>query len=357
MTAGALPAGARYRVGVAGASGYGGAETLRWLVAHPGFEVCGVTSRTNAGRRVAEVHPHLAGFYDGLTFVAGPEQLLESGPDAVVMGLPHRYAAAYANALHAIYPELRIVDLSGDHRLDDESLYRAHYHADHPHPEQLTSGEWRYGLPEAHRESIAGARLVANPGCFATGAVLAALPLARRGMVRGAVRHVAITGSSGSGTEPTAGTHHPERVEDVRTYKVLAHQHVPEVLLSLSRVGLPRATPWWMVPQSGPFSRGIFTTLFVDLPQGTGEDAVRAAFDEEYRGAPFVRLRAGTPRLGHVRGTNFCDVAVAVGDGIAVVTSALDNLGKGMASQAVQNLNLMFGFPETTGLLVPGSRP
>lgn len=352
-----MSARSRFRIGIAGASGYGGAETLRWLVAHPGFEVCGITSRSNAGKPLEAVHPHLSGFYRGLTFVEGPEQLLATSPDAVVMALPHRHAAAYAATLHATFPELRIVDLSGDHRLDDEALYRRHYGGDHPHPEALRSGEWVYGLPEAHREAISNARLVANPGCFATGALLGALPLARRGLVAGPVRHVAITGSSGSGIEPGAGTHHPERVEDVKAYKVLAHQHVPEIVLCLSRAGLERGTPWWMVPQSGPFSRGIFTTLFVDLPAGASAEHVRDAFREEYADDPFVRLRDGTPRVGHVRATNFCDVSVTVQDGVAVVLTAIDNLGKGMASQAVQNLDLMFGLPETTGLLVPGSRP
>ncbi len=352
------PTGAgKFRVGVAGASGYGGAETLRWLANHPGFEVCGVTSRRNAGKAVAAVHPHLAGFYEGLTFVATPEELLQTSPDAVVMALPHHFAAAYADILHRIFPELRIVDLSGDHRLDDADLYRAHYGADHPHPETLRSGAWIYGLTEMNRDAVARARLVANPGCFATGALLAALPLARCGLIDGAVRHVAMTGSSGSGIEAKAGTHHPERTGDVKAYKILAHQHVPEISLCLSRVGMDRAKRWMMVPQSGPFARGIFTTLFVDLPEGTDEAAVRNAFDNEYADAPFVRMRNGTPRLGHVRNTNFCDIAVTVADGVAVVLSAIDNLGKGMASQAIQNLNLMFGFDETTGLLVPGSRP
>ena len=350
------PAG-RYRVGIAGGSGYGGAESLRWLAAHPGFEVCGVTSRSNAGQPVADVHPNLLGFHDDLRFVATPEELLACGPDAVILALPHRHAAAYAHTLHAVYPELRIVDLSGDHRLDDESLYRRHYGADHPHPGELTSGRWVYGLPEAHRDALAEARLVANPGCFATGALLAALPLARRGWIAGPVRHVAITGSSGSGAEPGPGTHHPERVEDVKAYKVLGHQHVPEIARCLGLAGMDRGTPWWMVPQSGPFARGIFTTLFVDLPDGVDADLVRGAFAEEYADDPFVRVRDGTPRVGHVRGTNFADVSVTVRDGVAVVLSAIDNLGKGMASQAVQNLNLMFGLDEAEGLLVPGSRP
>ncbi len=347
----------RYRIGIAGASGYGGAEALRWLVAHPHFEVCGVTSRANVGRSVAEVHPHLAGFYEDLTFVSDPEDLLGTQPDAVILALPHRFAAAYAHALRTVYPELRLVDLSGDHRLGSAATYRAHYDADHPYPDQLTSGDWVYGLTEQNRDRLAGARVVANPGCFATGAILGALPLARRAMIVGPVRHVAITGSSGSGAEAKPGTHHPERVEDVKAYKVLAHQHVPEVLRSLREAGLDREKSWWMVPQSGPFARGIFTTLFIDLPAGADADFVRDAFEQDYASEPFVRLREGTPRLTNVTGTNFCDVAVTVAEGVAVVTTAIDNLGKGMAGQAIQNLNLLFELPETTGLLVPGTRP
>ncbi len=348
---------ARARVGIAGGSGYGGAETLRWLLAHPQLEVCGVTSRSHAGTPVDAVHPNLAGFVDGLAFVAGPEELLATEPDVVVLALPHRHAAEHAAALVAARPSLRVVDLSGDHRLADADAYRTHYGAEHPHPSALASGAWVYGLPEAHRDALRTTRLVANPGCFATGALLAALPLARRGLIAGPVRHVAITGSSGSGAEPSATTHHPERVEDVKAYKVLSHQHVPEIVRCLAAAGMDAATPWWMVPQSGPFARGIFTTLFVDLPRGVSAGDVRAAFAEEYADDPFVRLRSGTPRVGHVRGTNFCDVSVSVADGAAIVLSAIDNLGKGMAGQAVQNVNLMLGLDETAGLYAPGSRP
>ena len=166
-----------------------------------------------AGKSVADVHPNLAGFHEKLRFVAGPEELLASKPDAIVLALPHKEAASQARRLLAAAPHLRIVDLSGDHRLADPAQYETHYGAAHPHPEELTSGAWIYGLPEANRDAIRASQRVANPGCFATGAILAVLPLARRGLVAGPVRHVAITGSSGSGAEPSAGTHHPERVE------------------------------------------------------------------------------------------------------------------------------------------------
>jgi LysW-gamma-L-alpha-aminoadipyl-6-phosphate/LysW-L-glutamyl-5-phosphate reductase len=342
----------RVRVAIAGGSGYGGAETLRWLAEHPTFEVCGLSSRSHAGKGVADVHPQLAGFHANLRFVAQPEDLLATNPDAVVLALPHKEAASQARTLFAMMPDLRIVDLSGDHRLDDPRIYETAYGAAHPHPDELTSGAWVYGLPEAHRERIKLTKRVANPGCFATAAILAVLPLARRGLVAGPVRHVAITGSSGSGAEPSVGTHHPERVENVRAYKVLDHQHVPEIVRC---TGVTQ--PWLMIPQSGPFSRGIFTSVFVDLTRESTTAELRALFDEEYADDPFVRLRADTPQVAHVRNTNFCDVAVKASGRSAVVLTAIDNLGKGMVTQAIQNLNLMFGLDEVSGLRRPGGRP
>ena len=342
----------RIRVAIAGGSGYGGAETLRWLAEHPTFDVVSVTSRSHAGKSVADVHPNLAGFHEKLRFVAGVEELLAAQPQAVVMALPHKEAAAQAKQFLVAQPDLRLVDLSGDHRLDDPTTYEKAYGAAHPHPDELTSGAWIYGVPEAHRDAIRKAKRIANPGCFATGAVLAVLPLARRGLVAGPVRHVAITGSSGSGAEPSAGTHHPERVENVRAYKVLDHQHVPEIVRC---TGVTQ--PWLMVPQSGPFARGIFTTVFVDLPREMTTSDVRELFATEYGDDPFVRLRADTPQVAHVRNTNFCDVAVKATGRSAVVMTAIDNLGKGMVTQAIQNLNLMFGLDETAGLRRPGGRP
>lgn len=347
----------RVRVAIAGGSGYGGAESLRWLAEHPVFEVVAVTSRSAAGKGVEQVHPNLAGFHTSLRFVAEPSDAVAADPDVFILALPHKESAAWARKLLAAKPSLRIVDLSGDHRLDDAAIYKAAYGADHPHPEELSSGRWVFGLPEAHRDRIRGAACVANPGCFSTGALLAVLPLARAGLVAGPVRHVAITGSSGSGIEPAAGTHHPERTENVRAYKVLDHQHVPEMRRCLTAAGMPAATPWLMIPQSGPFARGIFTSVFVTLPRPMTTDEVRAVFAAEYADDPFVRMRSDTPQVGHVRGTNFCDVSVKSAGTECVVLTAIDNLAKGMVTQAVQNMNLMFGLDETAGIRRPGARP
>ncbi len=346
----------RFKIAIAGASGYGGAEMLRWIAVHPNLEACAVTSRRNQGRAVPEVHPNLAGFHDDLNFVGNVDDMLATEPQAVVLAVPHKTAADMALKVQTALPDVPIVDLSGDHRLDDPDSYRAHYGVTHPHPGALTSGEWVYGLSEANRDRICNARLIANPGCYATGAALAALPLSEEGLIAGPVRHVAITGSSGGGVEARRGTHHPERVENVRAYKVLAHQHVPEIVRCLREHGMGDHA-WHMVPQSGPFARGILTTLFVELTREMTGDELRGIYDGAFENEPFVRMRDGSPQIAHVHGTNFCDIAVHVDGKQAVVLSAIDNLGKGMAGQAVQNLNLLLGLNEAAGIAVPGSRP
>jgi N-acetyl-gamma-glutamyl-phosphate reductase len=218
--------------------------------------------------------------------------------------------------------------------------------------------EFVYGLTELFRERVSSARFVANPGCFATGAILALAPLASAGGVAGDVVVNGVTGSSGSGAEPRAGTHHPERDGDFRAYRVLSHQHVPEIEMALRAAGA-RSPRLAMVPHSAPLVRGIFTTA-CHFP---AEPIPAARLSEIYAAfaasEPFLRMRETTPRLATVRGTNFCDLAVAASpDGRRVVVmSAIDNLVKGMAGQAVQNLNLMFGRPETEGLGFSGMHP
>ncbi|MHC4955932.1 MAG: N-acetyl-gamma-glutamyl-phosphate reductase [Planctomycetota bacterium] len=313
-------------VAVYGATGYGGQELLRLLAGHPQFGVAAALSRSQAGVPVESVHANLAGFYPGLEFTS-PEAALPHVIDVAVLAVPHGTAASIAERLG----DRRIVDLSRDFR------------ADH---------EWAYGVPETNRKAIAAARHVANPGCFATGAVLALAPLAEHGMLRDDVTLTQTTGSSGSGANAKAGTHHPERAQDMRAYKVLTHQHEPEVVRELKRMGATAMFDLAMIPQSGPFARGIFTAAHLRVPE---EIDVEALYRERYASEPFVRMREGTPALRHVARTNFCDIAVHRRGERVVVLSAIDNLGKGMATQAVQNLNLICGLDETTGLLVPGA--
>lgn len=348
-----MTGGTRIPVGLVGASGYGGAETARWLLRHPRFALAAATARRAAGKRLADVHEFLEGATD-LVVTDEEAAAVAKRVEALVFALPHGEAARLVPTALAANPSVRIVDLSGDFRLDDAKEWERAYGMPHPAPDLL--GRFVYGFTEAHRADVAKARCVANPGCFATAAEAALFPLAARGLLRGEAVVFAVTGSSGSGAEPGPGTHHPERVGDLRAYKVLDHQHVPEIerLLRESGAADPKVS---LVPHSGPFVRGIFATATVLLDAPADAAALEGLVREVYAGEPFVRIRKGTPRVGVVEGTNFVDIAVHAKGRRAVVLAALDNLGKGMASQAVQNLNCMFGIPETEGLLDFGRRP
>ncbi|MEM8884505.1 MAG: N-acetyl-gamma-glutamyl-phosphate reductase [Planctomycetota bacterium] len=306
-------------VAIYGATGYGGQELLRLLAGHPEFVVAAALSRGQAGVAVERVHPQLAGFYPDLEFTS-PEAPLPHAIETVFLAVPHGTAREIAETLG----DRRVVDLSRDHR-----------------------DTWTYGLTETAREQVKQSRRVANPGCFATGALLALTPLTE--FLHGDITLAQTTGSSGSGAHAKAGTHHPERMQDQRAYKVLTHQHEPEVVRELTRLGA-HDFEIGMIPQSGPFARGIFTVAHLRVP----EDVDVAA---RYGGERFVRVREGTPALRHVARTNFCDVAVHRRGERVVVLSAIDNLVKGMAGQAIQNLNLMCGLEESTGLLAPGANP
>ncbi len=341
MSAASIP------VAVQGAAGYGGQELLRLLQAHPHFRVSAVSSRRHAGKPVEQVLPQLAGFYPELKFTT-PEQALEVESAAVFLATPHGVSRTLWHTVVTRLPEARVIDLSGDFRLRDRAAFDRWYGGEHPHFEAVS--EFRYGLSETNREAVRGARYVANPGCFATGALLALAPLAEHGLLRRGATVVATTGSSGSGADAKATTHHPERAQDHRAYKVLRHQHQPEIDQELRRLGAEVRVA--MVPQSGAFSRGIFTVARVELEEQTD---VAALVRERYASEPFVRVREQSPALRHVVRTNFCDVSVVQDGRDVIVLTALDNLVKGMSGQAIQNLNLMCGLEETAGLRYPGA--
>ncbi|MGQ0612472.1 MAG: N-acetyl-gamma-glutamyl-phosphate reductase [Planctomycetaceae bacterium] len=339
----------RVDLAILGATGYGGQELLRLLASHPGFRVAAACSERLAGRRVEEAMPQLAGCYPELLFRA-PDELPRTCR-AVVLATPHGVSHTLWRQVTAALPEARVVDLSGDFRLKDRAAHEAAYGKEIPFLEDRSL--FAYGLPETNRAAVARSRFVSNPGCFATGALLALAPLAEAGLLSGDVTLAQTTGSSGSGAEPKEGTHHPERAQDQRAYKVLAHQHEPEVAQELKRLG-GAGFDLGMVPQSGAFSRGIFTVAHVRLDRDV--DAA-ALYGTRYAREPFVRLRTESPALRHVVRTNFCDLSVTQRGRRVVVLTAIDNLTKGMSGQALQNLNLLFGMEETAGLLVPGANP
>jgi len=250
--------------------------------------------------------------------------------------------------------------MSGDFRLRSAESYERYYKQKHPCPERLA--QFVYGLPELNRERIRQSRFIASPGCFATSVELGLLPLARAGLLSGVVHTQGITGSSGSGVAPSATTHHPVRAGNLRTYKPLEHQHLPEIEETLAAAGA-RALQLRFVPISAPLARGIFATSFVELPEEWTEDRLRKLYEDAYAGEPFVRVpRKRLPEVAAVSGSNHAEVGLAVGPAVggkrtATLFCALDNLIKGGAGQAIQNMNLALGLPETLSLEDTGPWP
>ena len=346
----------KIRVGIFGGSGYGGAELLRILLFHPRAEVLFVTANEHAGKAVGEVHKNLYGLTD-LSFVKAPEDFEGlSTLDCVFLALPHGQALEVAPRLPT---GLKVIDLSGDFRLDDAGEFLEHYGREHTAVE--LQREFVYGLTEFNRERIKSARLVSNPGCFATATLLGLGPLAASGALKGRVVVDAKTGSSGSGAKAAANTHHPQRSNSFYAYKPFTHQHVPEVEQALRAVG---AGGRWsselvFMTHSLPVSRGIFASIYAELNEGSEMNAeeLRGLYEEFYRGSFFVRLVSGSPDINWVKMTNFCDLGFAARGRQVAVFAALDNLVKGASGQAVQNMNLMFGLEERTGLMLVGGNP
>lgn len=341
------------RAAIIGGTGYGGMELLRLSLLHPELELVALTSRSERGS-VGDAHPHLRGLVELSFSDASPAELAQD-VDLLFLATPNEAAAQAAHAALSASERVRVIDLSGAHRLKDPAVHLAAYGFAHPHPER--SAQAVYGLPECGgREAVRGARLVANPGCHATAALLASWPLVRDELCSGPVCVSSVTGSTGSGNAPGAGTHHPRRFHDFRAYKPLNHQHVPEIEACLDTAAHGQGPTLHFVPHSAPLSRGIAVTAFVPVAHGREADAA-AAVHAAYEGEPLVRLLKDPPAVHAVAGSNLADVSVTAADGVAVVLVAIDNLGKGMAGTAVQNANLMFGLPESTGLLFPGAGP
>lgn len=353
--------GKRFKAAVIGGSGYGGGELIRRLLLHPHVELARVASVDFVGEPLSAAHPQLEGATD-LRFEGISPAEAAAGMDVVLLGLPHKVSATKMPEL--IASGARVIDLSGDFRLRDAALYKRYYHADHPCADRLTDGTFVYGLPEMNREKIKAARYVASPGCFATTIELALLPLARAGLLSGAVEVVGITGSSGSGVVPSAGTHHPVRAVNLRTYKPLDHQHIPEITQTLADAGATNVEIRF-VPVSAPLSRGIFATCFAHVPESASPDRIRALYADAYAKEPFVRVPAKRlPEVAAVSGTNYAEIGVQVGGdsaeaGKRVVAcfSATDNLIKGGAGQAIQSMNIMLGVDEKTSLEDVGGWP
>lgn len=343
-----------------GGTGYGGAEILRRLLFHPHVEVARVTAADNIGKKVGDVHLNLAGIADHLTFQQMTPAEAVAGMDVAFLAMPHRTTAKVV--MEILSSGVRIVDLSGDFRLRDPQKYATFYAHEHPAPELLTEGKFTYGMPELNREAIKKAKYIASPGCFATTIALGLMPLAKAKKLNGPIHTVAATGSSGSGANPQLTTHHPLRASNLRTYKPLEHQHIPEIVQTLRNAGAGDIELEF-VPVSAPLPRGIFATSFVDVPASMTKDEVDAIYRDCWKDEPFVRYVTGRqPEVVSVAHSNYVETSFALGpvtgDTRRVVCfSTLDNLVKGGAGQAIQSFNIMMGFEEHLTLREPGLWP
>lgn len=339
------------RIGIFGGSGYGGAELLRLLLPHPHVEIALVTANEHAGKSVGEVHRNLSGLTE-LHFAKATEELEELAQlDCLFVTLPHGQAM---KIVPRVPKNVKVIDLSGDFRVCDRQEFERYYGFEHTAME--VQSEFVYGLTETNRQAIATARLVANPGCFATATLLGLAPLVATGLLTSRVVVDAKTGSSGSGAKPAVNTHHPQRMTSFYAYKPFKHQHVPEIEQALRGIG-DWSSDLVFMTHSLPVARGIFATIYVETLAEMKQEDVRAIFADFYRDSFFIRLVDGSPDINWVKTTNFCDIGFAVSGKNMVVFSALDNLVKGAAGQAVQNMNLMFGFDEKEGLLLAGTNP
>lgn len=337
-----------HNVAVIGASGYTGVELLRLLALHPGVRVSAVTSRQQAGQPLAEVFPSLAGIYE-LTFEALEPAALAGRAEVVFTAVPHQAAMAIVPTL--LEAGCKVVDLSADYRLHDPAVY-AEWYDEHQTPELL--GEAVYGLPELYRERVRGARLVANPGCYPTSVALALTPLLREGLIDPATIIIdSKSGTSGAGRAAKVDTLYCEVNEGFKAYGLPRHRHTPEIEQTLSEAaGSPVTVSF--TPHLLPVNRGILSTCYASLKTGLTTAELVEHYRRVYADEPFVRvLPAGRlPNISQVRGSNFCDLGVCADPrtGRVIAVAAIDNLVKGAAGQAIQNMNLLLGLPEGAGL-------
>lgn len=323
------------RVHVIGAAGFAGAQLAALIHEHPRFELGQITARADSGKRLVDVAPQYR--VDATLKQYRPEDVVAG--DCAAVAYPHAEAAPLVADL--VDRGVRVVDVSADHRLRDTALYPSVYGFDHPRPDLVA--EAVYGLPEAHRDAIGAARLVANPGCYPEASILGLLPL------RGGIADVVIdakSGVSGAGKTPTDTVHFSSVTESVAAYKVYTHRHTPEIEQELG-------VPVTFTPHLVPVDRGLLATCYANLMDGPDHaDDLRQRYSDFYAGHPFVEVVEAPPGMRAVQRTNYAQVCPVLDPrgGRVTVFAVIDNLGKGAAGQALQNLNLMAGLPEDEGL-------
>ena len=340
------------KVGILGATGYTGQELLRILNNHPEVEVAYIGSSTSAGKKIAEIYPHLS---DSSMLTLATEEVPDV--DILFIALPHGIAAAKAEKLLA--RGIKIIDLGADFRLQSPEIYEEWYKLKHPNPQILN--EAVYGLPELYRHEIMGKNLIANPGCYPTASLLSLAPLLQAGLVaKEGIVIDAKSGVSGAGRGMNQAVHFTEVNENFKAYGVGEHRHTPEIEQQL---GLAAGSSVIInfTPHLLPMTRGILVTIYVDVKGEVSERELRGCWEDSYAGEPFVHLlpEGVWPQTKYSYGSNhaFLQLKYDPRTGKAVLVGVIDNLVKGASGQAIQNMNLMFGLPETTGLVTTGLWP
>lgn len=336
---------------VVGASGYAGVELFRLLVGHPEVKLVGAYDIRNVGDRVSEVHPNLRGIVD--LKITEPDYVkIGNQTDVIFVATPHRVAMKFVPKL--LKGKARVIDLSADYRFDDVKVYEQYY-TKHESP----GVKGVYGLPELYRAKIKRAHLIANPGCYPTAAILGVAPLVKRHLIN--LEHIVIdakTGTSGAGAAPGEATHHPVIGANILAYAATTHRHAPEIDQELSKLAGLKVKAHF-TPHLIPIVRGILSTTHVFLRKPTDAKALLELYSKFYASEPFVRVREELPQVNFVVGSNYCDIGFELDarSNRLVVVAAIDNLIKGASGQAIQDMNLMFGFDETKGLEAPALRP
>ena len=339
----------KLRVGVIGATGYTGEELVRILSQHPHVEISYVSGREDRSEKIQDIFPYLRGRVD-LPCNAFSESDAIAKTDFVFLSLPHTVSMTVAPQFLAAGK--KVVDVSADYRLKDESVYEKFYKT--PHADSANLKDAPYGLPELYREKIKSANLVANPGCYPTGSILGILPGLKAGVFeKDSIQIDAKSGVTGAGRKADKGLIFGEVNESLKAYKLFEHQHVPEIEQELSNA-CGSDVKIVFVPHLVPLNRGILSTIYVKLAKKTNTEDLIKIYQEFYKDEPFVKVyeNGALPEIKNVAHTNFCDIGLKVNEekNIAVIVTAIDNLGKGAAGQALQNMNIMCGFTETAGL-------
>jgi N-acetyl-gamma-glutamyl-phosphate reductase len=335
------------KAGIINVTGYVGMELARLLHQHPQVEMVSITGRSAAGQKLGAVFPHLA----GIDLTIEPEL---GEVDLAFSAMPHKESATVVAPL--LKRGIKVIDASADFRLKDIAEYERRYGVTHPSPELIKDAV--YGLPELHRPEIASARLVANPGCYPTGAILALAPVVKADLIEPEIIVDSKSGTSGAGRTPTQGTHYSDINEDISAYALEGHRHLPEIIQELNLLRPQKSVRVTFVPHLTPMTRGILTTCYATpssrkIADGEkGREELRKLYQEFYKDEPFIRIVEAPPHTKHTWGSNMCHIypTIAPDTGRLVVISCIDNLVKGAAGEAVQNMNLMLGLPEVTGL-------